>query len=332
MYNSRSLVWFNISLLLFNLSVVAGLLALLVPRFRSSGRVIALGGIKLGGVLLVTALLVQFADYALVHTLPPPPLAGSRGPVVQVSEIVGPRQGVDTVVPVVMAAMIRSLLLLSVATIWGAFIGLGAAYLVQLKRYGAGLLAMLAVLVWVTPTFLLAAFAQEFQAQIFNVTNLALSGGYGTASAGQAFWAGVVIGLRPAAYSYRQARTVLESQAEQDHVRTAIANGLPWATVVLKHIFRPAAASLVGVWLNSFRVMLGSLPLVEFFFGYPGFGQQLILSLGVSYPNQVGVFRPDLAIGFVVALALVILSLEAVAELARMRLDPRLAEGELAPA
>lgn len=309
-----------------------GLLSLLLPRFRPYGRAIALAGIKLGGVLLVTALLVQLADYALTRTLPPPPPPGSLGPVVEVSEIVGPRQGIEIVIPLVISATVRSVMLLVVATIWGALVGLGTAYLVQLKRYGGGALAILAVLVWVTPTFLLAAFAQELQAQIFNITDLRLSGGYGTASAMQAFWAGVVLGLRPAAYSYRQARTALESQAAQDHVRTAIANGLAWPAVVLKHIFRPAAASLVGVWLNSFRVMLGSLLLVEFFFGYPGLGQQLALSLGVSYPGQVGVFRPDLAIGFVVALALIILACEAVTDLARQRLDPRLAEGELVPA
>lgn len=326
------MVWVDLSIAVFGVAFAAGLLTVRGRLLRPYTRALALFAVKLGGVLLVTAVIVQFADSALVHTLPPPPPGGSRGPVVQVSEVVGAHQGLETVIPIVYSTATRSLLLLLVATIWGAAVGFGAAYLVQLKRHGAGPLAVAAVLIWITPTFLLAAFAQELQAQIFSVTNLAISGGYGTASAGQAFWAGVVLGLRPAAYSYRQARIALESQAAEDHVRTAIANGLPWPTVVLKHIFRPAAASLVDVWLNSFRLMLGSLALVEFFFGYPGFGQRLVLSLGVSYPSQVGVFQPDLAIGLVVALALLILACEAIADLSRQRLDPRLVEGGLATA
>lgn len=304
-------------------------MSLAFPRIGSYPRVLAVAGIKLGGVVLVTALLVQLAGQALGQAVLPAPLASSGlVPTIQGAAVVGQHTKADLVATVVISAAVHSLMLLLVALVWGGIVGLGASYFVELRRWRAGWLAAVAVVAWVTPTFLLAAFAQELQAQIFNVTDLALSGGYGTASAGQAFWAGVVLGIRPASYSYRQAITNLESQATQDHVRTALANGLPWPIVVRHYIFRPTAASLVGVWLNSFRVMLGSLPIIEFFFGYPGLGRALLLSLGVSYPEQVGVFQPDLAVGFVVALAVFVVVCEGVAQLARQRLDPRLADSD----
>ena len=37
---------------------------------------------------------------------------------------------------------------------------------------------------------------------------------------------------------------------------------------------------VLTAWLNSFRSLIGSLPLVEYFFGYPGLGRVLVLALG----------------------------------------------------
>ena len=78
--------------------------------------------------------------------------------------------------------------------------------------------------------------------------------------------------------------------------------------------------------------MLGALPLVEFFFGYPGLGQQLVLALGVSYPDQVGLFQPNLAIPFVIGLAVLVVVCEASVQMARQRLDIRLADSAMVAA
>ena len=74
----------------------------------------------------------------------------------------------------------------------------------------------------------------------------------------------------------------------------------------------------MATWSNSFRLMLGSLPLVEYFFGYPGMGRILVQSIGIHYGVGTDfarpiVYRGDIAIGLVVILALLQLVLIAVA-------------------
>jgi len=180
--------------------------------------------------------------------------------------------------------------------------------------------------IWVFPTFLLAVLVQELQAQVFNVTGLAVGGSYGIVDPVLAFWAAVVLSIRPAAYVYRRARLTLQDEQTEDHVRTAKAKGLAWRQILNRHIVRPAAASLTADWIASFRLMIGSLPLVEFFFAYPGLGMQLVLAIGIAYPDQAGHFQPDLAIGLVAAMAAILLTLEAMAKEIQRWLDPRLNE------
>jgi ABC-type dipeptide/oligopeptide/nickel transport system permease component len=97
---------------------------------------------------------------------------------------------------------------------------------------------------------------------------------------------------------------------------------------MLRHVVHPAAAALLSAWMNSFRLMIGSLPLVEFFFGYPGLGEMLILALGLTFGIQgrSGQPQPDLAIALVVAMAAILLLLETATGLLQGWLDPRLRE------
>jgi len=174
-----------------------------------------------------------------------------------------------------------------VATLWGSAAGLGLAFLLAARRSRRLVLVLaLATLLWVIPTFLVAVVIQEVQAQIYNVTGQPVSGGFGVVNGFQVFWAAVVLGVRPAAYVFRQARVSLDLELMSDHVRTARAKGLEWPSVLARHVVRPAAATLLSAWMSSFRLMIGSLPLVEFFFGYPGLGEMLILALGLTFGIQ----------------------------------------------
>jgi ABC-type dipeptide/oligopeptide/nickel transport system permease component len=65
--------------------------------------------------------------------------------------------------------------------------------------------------------------------------------------------------------------------------------------------------------------------LVEYFFGYPGLGRVLALSLGVPQGGRVSV-HPDLALGLVLVLAATLVAAEQSAGWLRLRLDPRLRE------
>ena len=72
--------------------------------------------------------------------------------------------------------------------------------------------------------------------------------------------------------------------------------------------------------------MIGSLPLVEFFFAYPGLGYTLLLSLGIAPGTQAPAPNADLAIALVVAMAGLLVLLESVTSLLQGWLDPRIRE------
>jgi ABC-type dipeptide/oligopeptide/nickel transport system permease component len=102
--------------------------------------------------------------------------------------------------------------------------------------------------------------------------------------------------------------------------------GIPWGQVLRRHVLRPASPTLIAGWLGSLRLMIGSQPLIEFFFAYPGLGMRLVLSLGIGYPDRAGHFQPDLAIGFLVAMAAMVVVIETGGGIAQRLLDPRLNE------
>ena len=194
--------------------------------------------------------------------------------------------------------------------------------------FSTGLALLLGVvsLIWVVPTFLLAILAQDLQTQIYNLVQVNVSGGYATFSAGQLAWSAAVLAIRPAAYAYRQGSILIADQSRQLFVRTALSKGLPWGVIVRRHIVRPAAAGLLQTGSSSIRLMFGSLPLVEFFFGYPGLGNLLLNSLGVSTGASSQPPDPGVAIASAVVLASFLAILEALIRVLTQKADPRVAE------
>jgi ABC-type dipeptide/oligopeptide/nickel transport system permease component len=302
-----------------NLSLIALIVSLALPALFSGSeqiwprvRFLAILAFQLSGVLLVTWLLVSKAQS--------PEALGPAGP--------PPQAG--TIAQTAVVGTLRSLALLATTVVWATCSGLGTAFLLTASR-SRRLLAIVpfVTVLWVIPTFLFAVIIQEIQFQIYNLTGTPVGGSYGTFSATQILWAAVVLGIRPAAYIFRQSRVMLNLEQATDHVRAARARGLPWRRIAVRYILRPAAVSIASGWMSSFRLMIGSLPLVEFFFAYPGFGQMLVLALGVSYGDTAPQPQPELAIALVVAMAAVLLLVEATVQLAQSWLDPRVRELEL---
>lgn len=316
--NRGGMIWYNLSLLALINSLSLVLVLSRFQRIWARAQFVAVLGFKMSGVLMATWLVVTYAEGTSTGFL-----SGASAQTLNASALAS----------TIAVAAERSLALMLVGTVVGTFIGLGAAYLtLSQKTRPLAAIGVVAALIWVFPTFLLAVVVQEVQAQLFQITGIAVGGSYGSVDPLVAAWAGLVLAVRPAAYVYRQARLTLQDQEEADHVRTARAKGLPWRLVVNRHIVRPAAPTLTANWIASFRLMIGSLPLVEFFFAYPGLGMQLVLAIGISYPDQQGHFQPDLAIGLVVAMAAVLLTLEATARIFQQWLDPRLHELRLGTA
>ena len=308
----RQMLWYNLSLAAVMVSLLIVLAFSRWPKAWVRARPIAVLGIQISSILMGTWLLIRAAQSTSTGFI-----SGASAHLVEGSALA----------QAIFVSAGRSLLLMVLATLWGTCAGLGAAYIVSYRRRGeTAFLGFIATALWVIPTFLLATLVQELQAQIFYLTGQSVTGGYGTFSPLQAVWAAIVLGIRPAAYVFRQSRLALEQEATSDHVRTAEAKGVRWAQVVSRHMFRPAAPTLTAGWIASFRLMIGSLPLVEFFFGFPGLGMQLTLALGISFPDQPGHFQPDLAIGLVVAMAVILVTLEAAAKMLQQWLDPRLVD------
>ena len=302
------MLWINLGLICLIGALLVGLTSLLQPRVAAVGRVLATLGLQVAGVLVVTWLLVERGQ-ALARAIPPPPGAQNAIP----AEIGGPA--------------VASLVLALVALIWGTGVGTAsAAFAVGGRRPRIALLLGLASLIWIVPTFLLAILAQDLQSQLYNLSGVNVTGGYAQFTPGQLAWSAAILAIRPAAYAYRQGSILIADQSRALFVRTALAKGLPWRIIVRRHIVRPAAAGLLQTASASIRLMFGSLPLVEFFFGYPGLGELLLRSLGVSSGTDSQPPDPGLAIAAAVVLASMLAVLEALIRVLMQRADPRLAE------
>ena len=302
------MTWLNLALI----AIVASLSLVLLfsgrPTIWPRIRFLAILCFEVGGVLLLALLLVTLAYLATS-----PGMTGPSGP---------------PIVSTVLHAAANTLLLVVVASAWGTLTGLGGAFWFTLNRRRSAAVAPVAALIWVLPTFLLAIGVQELQAQIYNFTTLNVTGGYAQVSPEQVFWAALVLGIRPGAYVFRQARVALAEEAGQDFVRTARAKGLPWRDVARRHIFKPTLPILITAWLISFRLMIGSLPLVEFFFAYPGLGNLFLQSFGIGSSQDI---NPDEAIAAVAIATALFFVLAAAANVFQQVVDPRLREARADP-
>jgi len=307
--------WLWLSMLIL---IVTGAALVLMGSRRTQtwvARPLVALGFQLSGVMIATWLLLSVAR---VPVATPANVAGAARP----HEL----QLLDQPVSQVLAlTVIRSLGLIALALVSSTLLGLGIALIkmsLQQRRFVA--VGAAAAALWITPTFVLAILVQEFQTFVAGHSGLVVAAGFGDVNGVQLFWAAVVLGLRPAAYFFRYSDQILGLESALDYVRTAQAKGLPWHRVVSRHMLRAAAMPLLATWSNSLRVMIGSLPLVEYFFGYPGLGRVLILSLGLTYTGPSGHVHGDLAMGLVVTMAVILITLETLAALLQQRLDPRL--------
>ena len=224
-------------------------------------------------------------------------------------------------------ALVPSLWLIALAIGFGTGAGLvGAVVVTRQPLSGLRFAGILSTAIWVLPKFMIAILAQELQALTYVYTGQRISAIYAQVTPLTVFWAVVVLGLRPASYVYRQARVALSLESTADHVRAARSRGLSERDVAMRYIVRPSSTALIAGWLNAIRVVVGALPLVEFFFGYPGIGHTMISALGINYPGGVVRPDPDVAIASAFALGVVLLLMESVALAAQLLLDPRLRE------
>lgn len=104
-------------------------------------------------------------------------------------------------------------------------------------------------------------------------------------------------------------------------VRTAVAKGLPWRTVVRRHAGRPTWPTLAAFLGTQARQTVLNIALVEYVFFVPGFFQNMKKALGSG--GGAGSADVPLLQGMAVWSAVLVMVVATVAEVAVARLDPR---------
>ena len=81
------------------------------------------------------------------------------------------------------------------------------------------------------------------------------------------------------AYIARLTRAGVIEELSQAYVRTAVLKGLPWPTVLARHVLRNALRPTITVVAISLGWLISGLVVVENVFNYPGLGRLLIFAI-----------------------------------------------------
>lgn len=84
------------------------------------------------------------------------------------------------------------------------------------------------------------------------------------------------------AYVSRLVRSGVIEETEKPYVRVATLKGLPYRTVIFKHILRNALLPTITVLAISFGWLISGLVVVENVFNYPGLGRLLVFAINRS--------------------------------------------------
>lgn len=113
---------------------------------------------------------------------------------------------------------------------------------------------------------------------------------------------------------------------QEPYVRTAVAKGLTWRTVVRRHAARPTWPTLAAFLGTQARQTVLNIALVEYVFFVPGFFQNMKKALGSG--GGVGSADVPLLQGMAVWSAVLVMLVATVAEVAVARLDPRVGRAD----
>jgi len=111
--------------------------------------------------------------------------------------------------------------------------------------------------------------------------------------------------------TYVKTREVLE----QDYVRTALGKGLSFGAVLRRHVARNVAIPVLTTAAVSLRFALGSLPVVEVYFGWTGAGLGLLRAISSQDDN--------LTVALLLSFAILFLAIQSLLELSYPLLDAR---------
>ncbi len=219
---------------------------------------------------------------------------------------------------VVSVALVRSLGLLGaaflVAIVIGFPLGVWAAYRRHTKR---AIFVLIGSFIGVsTPSFFAALFLQIAAIQYTRTFGQSIVpvGGFGWDR--HLVLPMLVLAARPVAQIARVTFVSLSSVLTQDYVRTAHSKGMRTEYIFFVHIIRNAAIPILTTIIVSLRFSLGSLPVVEAYFGWNGVGDTLLRGIFIQDTNLVS--------ALLLSLGVVFLGINLLLETSYYLIDPRL--------
>ena len=211
------------------------------------------------------------------------------------------------------------LVALLIATFFGLLFGIFAA-LVKKQQVVLGLL-ILTILGVSTPSFFAGLLLQQGEIKYFQATGeqLVKMAGFGW-DIEHMLMPVLVLMARPLAYLTRAAYLSLSRILEENYIRTAYSKGLRERWVVLIHAMRNVAVPVLTAIGVSLRFSLSTLPVVEFFFAWPGIGLRLLEAINAR--------QTEVVVTLALSLGLTFLIINLILDVAYRMIDPRLREVE----
>lgn len=208
---------------------------------------------------------------------------------------------------------------LGVATALGVPLGIAIA----LSRRGLGRLLMLvlSILGISTPSFFLAMLFWILDIALYRRFNIPPLPPTGFGWDGHLVMPALVLAVRPLAQIAQVTYVSLAEALGQDYIRMARAKGLPWRLVRDRHALRSVLVPIFTTIGASLRFSLATLPVVEYFFLWPGVGLTLIEAM------ESGLM--PLVTDLILSLGMLFLAVNLAVEFFYPLLDPRLREDGL---
>lgn len=212
----------------------------------------------------------------------------------------------------------KSMGLLALALVVSAGIGVpvGAWAALRRRKAGSSWLMTLTLVGVSLPSFTAAALLQIGEIYWFRTFGFRLVpvGGFGWDA--HLVIPTLVLCARPLAQLARIAYMAFAEVLDEDYMRTAAAKGLLRRAITLGHAYPNAAVPILTGLGVSLRFSLASLPVVEYFVGWPGIGAALLDAIRQQQAQGVA--------GLALALGLTFMLVNLILEVLYRLVDPRL--------
>jgi ABC-type dipeptide/oligopeptide/nickel transport system permease component len=214
----------------------------------------------------------------------------------------------------------RSLGLLTVSLLLAAVLGISLGVWAGVRRKSRWpVFTLLASIIGISvPSFFAALLLQMAVIRLTRTTGTTILpvGGFGWDK--HLILPALVLAARPLAQIARVTYVTLSETLDRDYVRTAYSKGLTDNMVMAHHVLRNVAVPVLTTVGLSLRFSLSSLPVVEFFFGWPGLGFTLLKSISMQDDN--------LTVALVLILGAFFILVNVLLDLSYRVIDPRLRE------